>query len=601
MKPISRFLSRFILIMGITVLAGGALCFVLPPQADLTVNADKDLPLYSRPFPGEHSLFAPGEITTPDGKLVNWRAVPGALSCGECHPKETLEWATSIHAISDLDLIYDSTVRENTDKAKVATAHGIEKGRWCESCHNPLGVLAGAVTPANSVQNLSAMEEGTACIVCHAVNKAEPMVGNGALEVDINGIFRYGHPALIAAAPSRHARDMRARRGQPLMGSSTLCGACHTEIRPSTVNSTTPPMAFQDTYNEWRHSPWSRKGIQCQDCHMAANPAEFVAALKRGERPEKTVSHRIAGNNYLLSHTGLPSGLLTALRGGSPPGINRLFDRATFTKALGKTHEQVIGLLQEAAELRVEAAPGKPDDNKLRLNVFVTNAGAGHALPTGPLDQRYMWLEIEVQDASGKTLAHLGKFDGEKGTEPPDAVRWMKEAIDMEGKVDLRHMLFDSVSLRYTRKPIASRATDKVSYAIELPKDSQGTLTVKARLWYRLAVQDILKNIESQGLGKVEAIIPPVMLKEASLSHTLAAERVDTVSAVKPSQNDRHCERSEAIQNPVQQTVWIASPCGGVAPLPLGEGLGVRERGKGITPVPIPAPLPHPALRATLS
>ncbi|MDR0563521.1 MAG: hypothetical protein LBG78_01110 [Azoarcus sp.] len=34
---------------------------------------------------------------------------------------------------------------------------------------------------------------------------------------------------------------------------------------------------------------------------------------------------------------------------------------------------------------------------------------------------------------------------------------------------------------------------------------------------------------------------------------------VNTAAAVKPSQNVRHCERSEAIQNFVQRTVWIAS------------------------------------------
>lgn len=526
MKSPARFLSlpltRFLLALAVTFVLALALDRLLPPPVDLRVDAKQDLPLYSEPFGAGNSPFHPGELSTPDGKLVNWRAVPGALSCGECHKKETLEWATSMHAISDLDLIYDSTVMENTASTKAAKAHGTEKGRWCESCHNPLGVLTGAVTPANSVQELAALEEGTACIVCHAVNKAEPLAGNGALEIDINGIFRYMHPALIAAAPSRHARDMRARRDQPLMGDSALCGACHTEIRPTSVNNATPPMTFQDTYAEWRRSPWAKAGIQCQDCHMSADPAGFVAALKRGERPKKTVSHRIPGNNYLLSHTGLPAGLLTALRGGSPPGLNRLYDRVTFNKELGKTHEAVAALLQEAAELKAEIVSGA-DDGALHLAVFVTNAGAGHALPTGPLDQRYMWLEVLARDAAGKTVFHQGAFDGEKGVEDPEAVRWMKEALDAEGKVDLRHLLFDSITLRYTRKPISPGTTDRIDYRIPLPEGAQGPLTVEVRLWYRLAVQEILQNIESQGFGKVEAIIPPLLMEETSLTGHPAA------------------------------------------------------------------------------
>ena len=530
MKGLARFsslrslpLARFLFALALVLLMALVLDRLLPPPLALDVDVEKDLPLYSQPFGTGHSPFHPGEISTPNGKLLNWRAVPGALACGECHKKETLEWATSMHAISDLDLIYDSTVRENTASTKAAGAHGIEKGRWCEACHNPLGTLAGAVTPANSVQALPAMEEGTGCIVCHTANRAEPLAGNGALELDINGVFRYAHPALIAAAPARHARDMRARRDAPLMGDSALCGACHTEIRPTTVNAVTPPMNLQDTYDEWRHSPYAKAGVHCQDCHMAADPAGFVAALKRGEQPKKTVSHRFAGNNYLLSNTALPAGLLNTLRGGSPPGINRLYDRATFRAALGKTNEAVVALLREAAELRVDGvfeAPGTQggeaqSGEALLLNVSVTNAGAGHALPTGPLDQRYMWIEVLAKDAAGTPVFHQGKFDAEKGEEDPQAVRWMKEILDMEGQPERRHRLFDAATLHYTRKPIAPKQTDSIDYRIPLPEGTRAPLTVEVRLWYRIAVQDILKNIESQGLGKVDVVIPPLLLNEA--------------------------------------------------------------------------------------
>lgn len=520
-----KHLSRFLIVFFATLLLAAALLPILPPPVDLAVDVEKDLPLYSKPFPGDHTPFFPGEMTTPDGKLVNWRAVPGALSCGECHPKEMMEWASSMHAISDSDLIYSGAVEENTLATKASKAHGVEKGRWCESCHNPLGTLSGALTPANSVHNLSVMEESTTCIVCHAVNKAEPLAGNGALEIDINGIFRYAHPALIAAAPSRHARDMRAKREQPLMGSSALCGACHTEIRPPTVNPATPPINLQDTYNEWRLSPWAKAGIQCQDCHMAADPAGFVAALKRGERPKKTVSHRIAGNNYLLSNTDLPHHLLFALRGGSPPGINRHFDRATFLRELGKTNKDVVALLREAAALHVTTVSGAPDDGALHLDVAVSNVGAGHALPTGPLDQRYMWLEVLVKDEAGKTLVHQGAFDNEKGVESPEAVRWIKVVLNGEGKRDLRHLLFDAHSVYYTRKPIAPGATDTVTYRLPLPEGTKGPLTVEARLWYRLAVQEILQNIESQELGKVDAIIPPLMLEEAKIQAEFSTKK----------------------------------------------------------------------------
>jgi hypothetical protein len=508
-------IARFFLVLGGTLAAFALAGFFLPPQLDLTVEIERDLPLYSLPF-GKELPFYPAELTTPDNKLVNWRAITGSRTCGECHLKETVEWATSMHAISDLDLVYDSTVLENTDASVAGQAHGAEKGRWCEGCHNPMGVLSGAVTPANSVQEVEHMEEGTSCIVCHSVNHAEPLAGNGALETDINGIFRYGHPALLAAAPSRHARDMRARRVEPLMGDAALCGACHTEIRPPAVNGATPLMSLQDTFDEWRHSPYARQGIQCQNCHMAEDPAAFVRALKAGKRPKKTISHRFVGNNYLLSNVNLPTGLLMALRGGSPSGMNRLFDRATFMKELGKTHNAVVALLQEAAELEVEHARIDRANGELRFTVAVTNAGAGHALPTGPLDQRYLWLEIEVKDARGNTVFHQGKFDGEKGEEDLSATRWIKEVTDVEGNPVRRHVLFDAQRLFYTRKPIPPRETDRVDYRVPLTQDAHGPFKVETRLWYRIALQDILENIERQNLGKVEAILPPLLLKEAN-------------------------------------------------------------------------------------
>ncbi|MDR0736445.1 MAG: cytochrome c family protein [Zoogloeaceae bacterium] len=509
---------RFFLTIGGTLLLMLSLYFFLPPQRDLSVDIERDLPLYSQPF-GKHLPFHPAGITTPDNKLANWRAIPGSRTCGECHPQETLEWATSMHAISDADIIYDSTVLENTDASVAGQTHGIEKGRWCEGCHNPMGTVSGAVTPANSVQATENMEEGTSCMACHAVNHAEPLVGNGALELDFNGVFRYGHPALIAAAPSRHARDMRARRTKPLMGDSALCGACHTEIRPAAVNGAMPPMNLQDTYDEWMLSPYAQTGIHCQDCHMAQNPAEFVAALKAGKTPKKTVSHRFVGNNYLLSNTNLPHSLLMTLRGGAPAGMNRLFNRKTFMNELGKTHNAVVALLQEAAEIEVERPYIDPVTGELRFTVAVTNAGAGHALPTGPLDQRYLWLEIVVKDKDGNVLLHQGAFDGVKGEEDQNAVRWIKDVTDIEGNPIRRHVLFDAHVLHYARKPIPPRQTDRVDYRLPLADAAGRPAQLEVRLWYRIALQDILENIERQGLAKVGGVIvPPLLLEEAKVN-----------------------------------------------------------------------------------
>lgn len=244
---------------------------------------------------------------------------------------------------------------------------------------------------------------------------------------------------------------------------------------------------------------------------MARDPAATVAALKRGEKPPRGVSHRLAGNNYLLADPDLPGNLMTTLRGGPPTGLNRMFSRDEYTAEQRLTRDQIVALLREAAEIQVKN--GVDRSNRPTLAVTVANRGAGHALPTGPLDQRYMWLEVEVTDQQGQSVFHSGAFDEKKGEEDPKAVRWVKEMYDAEGKRDLRHVLFDTERLYYPRKPIPAGASERVDYA--LPALPPGRYTVRTRLWYRLAFQDILKNFESQGPGKVDVIIPPLSIAEA--------------------------------------------------------------------------------------
>lgn len=512
-------LQRLLLVAAVTLAGAVAAAFLLPEPQNLAVDAEKDMPFYTLPF-GKNP-FAPGELKTTDHALIDWRGIPSARACGECHKQEFMEWVTSIHAISDEDLIYATTVEENTTASKAGATHGDEKGRWCESCHNPLGTLSGMVTAAPSVPRTETMEEGVSCIVCHTSVHAEPLAGNGALTVKLNRIFRHAHPALIMAAPSRHAKDMQARRDAPLMGSSALCGACHTEIRPAAVSGQ-EPMNFQDTYDEWRRSPWAEKGVQCQDCHMARDPAATVAALKRGEKPPRGVSHRIAGNNYLLANPDLPGNLMGTLRGGAPTGVNKMYSREEYEAEQRRTHDQVVALLKEAAEITLENSVDR--GNTPRLAVTVANRGAGHALPTGPLDQRYMWLEVEVTDGKGRPVFHSGAFDAKKGEEDPGAVRWVKLLKDENGKIDRRHLLFDTDRLYYPRKPIPAGASERVDYA--LPALPPGQYAVRVRLWYRLAFQEILENIQSQGGGKVEAIIPPLNIAETTGNLRIPPQRI---------------------------------------------------------------------------
>lgn len=511
---LARWRKRLLTGATVTLVLGLLAAVLLPVPVPLGVDVAKDMPTYSRPF-GDNP-FEPGAWRTSDDKLLNWRAMPSAQQCASCHHKEFMEWNTSLHSISDKDVIYDSSVQRNVEKTLAASTHGEEKGRWCESCHNPLGTLTGAVTPFPSLQETTALEEGVSCVVCHTSDHARPLEGNGALTSRLNELVRMPHSALLAAAPSRHVKDMQAVREAPEMARSALCGACHTEIRHPNVSGS-EPMHFQDTYEEWQRSPWADKGVQCQGCHMANDPAGAIDALAKGQKPPGGVSHRLVGANHLLTMADLP--LLDTLRGGAPPGINRLFDQQQWRLALNETSEQSLALLRAAAELKLRWIDGPSGADRLR--VTVTNKGAGHALPTGPLDQRHMWLEVKVMDASGHALLHSGRFDADKGRLDPDAVTWVKEMRDAKGRLDRHHLLFDVTNLHHPRKPIEAGQSQDIDYPVTLPGPTAGPLVVEVKLWYRLGFQEILENLEEAGMPAVRAVIPPVLMTQATLKGAL--------------------------------------------------------------------------------
>ena len=517
-RPVLRILT--ISILSVAVFC--ALTLFLPWQKNTGIDVVEDLTHYSMPWTN-NSPFYPSEWKTEGDKLIDWRGVPSATFCAECHEKEYKEWASSIHAITGPDVIYENAITVNELGSKHGGELATEKVRWCDGCHEPLGILAGEGTPLPVVGPNEALEEGASCIVCHTAVESRPLIGNGALTLKFNEMHRYMDPGLIMAAPQEHAKAMQAKTHNPLMAQSELCGSCHTEIRPTRVNGSFP-VHLQETFDEWRLSDYAEEGIQCQDCHMHPDPAEYVAALKRGERPERVVSHRFVGNNYLLTATDLLGPKLVELRGGWVPGKNVFISGKEWLADLQKQHDLIIKLLQSAADIRIESKP--IIGNEAKLEVVVTNSGAGHYLPTGPLDQRHMWIQVTARDADGRVVYDNGWFDDKSGEIDPEAIIYIKKMQNDDGSPNTRHILFDIDTVSYTRHPIRPKESDHVAYSIDLPQGIKGPLKIEAKLWYRLALQDVLKNIAEYQAPPLtfdieNFIIPPVLMVETETELTV--------------------------------------------------------------------------------
>ena len=162
--------------------------------------------------------------------------------------------------------------------------------------------------------------------------------------------------------------------------SSELCGTCHRFGHPASG------MAIQDTYDEWKRSPYAAEGKRCQDCHMPAYSGK--TAVDGKERPE------LHAHVFMGGHTEM---------------------------------------IRKAAFVQVQSNWKGGRKETLDVVASVSNVGAGHLIPTGIPGIREMWLEVSVLNgsqvaATQKRPFMLELFDGQgKPAMPWDAVRIGKD------------------------------------------------------------------------------------------------------------------------------------------------------------------------------
>ncbi|MDM8347414.1 multiheme c-type cytochrome [Pseudomonas sp. sp1636] len=477
-----------------------------PPTAESGVDL-VDIPYYQLPFgpdaEGQERPFWPSRLQTENGRLIDPKAIQSAAACAECHPREFDEWAPSLHAIAGRDVVYEKAVETNEDLHR----DGIEKARFCEGCHAPGEVLAGRTNRFKSVMPSDAETEGLTCVMCHTAIHADPVEGNGALTLAVNtGVDQLSNP-MILAAPRDHSRAFGATQTNALIASSDFCGACHTENYDRSMSKAETRQHVQTTFVEWRDSWYGRNNVSCQDCHMAPDPAAYVRQIRAGNlaKPER-YSHNFVGANYLMFDTALGSNL-TYLRGGIPPGLTA----AKNTQLIEQQGKATRALLREAAGLELRHSEIR--DDQLRFSIAVQNLGAGHNLPTGVIDQKYMWLEVIVRDAEGKVLYHSGAFDAERGETDPNAVIWREDFRDAKGKRIPDHLTFLTAQITHLRRGVPPKGEDVVDYQAPLPAGSHGPLTLESRLWYRVATQEFAYNTL-----KIDLVIPAFELAAATFS-----------------------------------------------------------------------------------
>jgi hypothetical protein len=169
-------------------------------------------------------------------------------ACGTCHPVQLGDWRTSVHA----GAMGPGIAGQLIEMAAADPASPID----CHVCHAPLAEQS-AVTrtrthvAANPTFDTALRGRGVVCAACH-----------------VRGHERFGPPRRDGSLASPTLRDRLPHRGvtrTPAFLSSEFCRGCH-QSNPDglALNG----KLLQNTYEEWKASPFARRGVQCQDCHM---------------------------------------------------------------------------------------------------------------------------------------------------------------------------------------------------------------------------------------------------------------------------------------------------------------------------------------------
>ena len=164
--------------------------------------------------------------------------------CGVCHPQQYQDWQTSLHSRSMGPGVYGQLL--DMDAATVAI---------CATCHTPLSEQLprvernGRYTP-NAMFDPTLQQAGLVCAACH-----------------VRQHQRFGPPRRpeVPIPPPDAVLPHGGFTASVAFQRSEFCKGCH-QFNPDdfALNG----KLLENTYEEWRQSPYAAEGVQCQTCHM---------------------------------------------------------------------------------------------------------------------------------------------------------------------------------------------------------------------------------------------------------------------------------------------------------------------------------------------
>jgi hypothetical protein len=282
-----------------------------------------------------------------------------------------------------------------------------------------------------------------------AITSPVTIPGNASIIVD-TAEYRRGPFDVVADNgfdPHKPAAGALDTFQSPYHQDAALCGSCHDISNPlltwdepsqsyvlNDVNQpftdTSAMFPVERTYSEWLLSDFNTpQGVElpqfggnkssvstCQDCHMrdvtGVGAAFFGNATSIPERTDLPL-HDLTGANNWVPQIIPQHPVFSATFTTAPYAAERL-------DALNAGIDRATAMLQNAAELDISLTG-------TQLVVTVTN-NSGHKLPTGYIEGRRMWLQVEAYDADGMLIYSSGAYDPATGVLTEDSYLQLYEA-----------------------------------------------------------------------------------------------------------------------------------------------------------------------------
>jgi tetratricopeptide (TPR) repeat protein len=447
--------------------------------------ADKVRETYNFPF-SKDKISMPGNAAAEGDDFLQPGAFPDAEYCGHCHQEAYHQWRQALHSNAFRTPFYRTSVNI------LLRTKGIEFARHCDSCHNPIAVLGGAMNTGSPLDR-SFDRDGLTCTTCHSIQSVQSKLGNGgfvmgvpAVLVDEQGKRIPGivPDAEILAHLDRHSKAVM----QDIYHAPEFCAACHKANLPPALNDYKWIRAFT-AYDEWQNSKFSKRNpltfytadfTTCQGCHMKRAPNMLP---EPGAKNGTFVSHRwLAGNTAVPFYYGFDEQLnktIEFLRSGNYLNVD------IFGLKINNGNEVLAPLGTVPFTLHSK--------DMVEALVVIQNKNIGHSLIPEVRDLYEAWVQFTVTDTTGTEIYKSG-FLRPDGTLDNGAHSFTNRPVDVIGDFVDNHRVFAIHSVAYDNTVQAGRSA-LVRYQFRLPSDVKGPLTMRAQVNYRHLRQSYLNNI----------------------------------------------------------------------------------------------------------